>query len=37
MKKIYYAVCAIIKNEADYIEEWIEYRYKILKVKKFYL
>lgn len=31
-----YAICAIIKNEADYIEEWIEYHKKI-GFEKFYI
>lgn len=31
-----YAICAIIKNEADYIEEWIDYHLKI-GFEKFYI
>ena len=31
-----YAICVIIKNEADYIEEWIDYHFKI-GFEKFYI
>jgi len=31
------AVCAIFKNEAPYLKEWIDYHHQVLGVSKFYL
>jgi hypothetical protein len=31
------AICAIFKNEAPWLEEWIIYHHKVLGVQKFYL
>lgn len=36
-KSLECAICAIIKNEEDYIEEWINYHYNITKISKFYI
>lgn len=36
MKKIYIAIAAIVKNEENYIEEWIEY-HRLLGIEKFYI
>lgn len=35
-KKYYTAVCAIFKNEANYLKEWIEF-HKIIGIEHFYL
>lgn len=35
-KKYYTSICAIFKNEAPYLEEWIEY-HKIIGIDHFYL
>ena len=31
------AICAIFKNEAPWLKEWIIYHHKVLGVKHFYL
>ncbi len=36
LPKVYVAIAAILKNEAPYIKEWIEY-HKIIGIERFYL